>query len=774
MKLSLAWIFDHIDGNYQEVDVTSLVAKFNTHTAEIESFTTTSFNLDNFEMVKSSTDKHSQEYRLPDTNTVSLSTRTDSKPNSYYLIKKEGSAWRWATLTDFAPDRENIFPEFKLSEEEFSKSLWKQYLPNKDVILDVDNKSLTNRPDMWSHRGFAREIAFLLDLPFKEESEMITNIPCHRSEPQGFSTDEFSLTNNATEACPAFSLTKFSNVKTEASHPQLAFRLALIGERSINGLVNLTNYVMNDWGNPVHAYDADSISSGKLIIRFAKEEENLVLLGEEEISMSKEDLVVASESESMCLAGVKGGEKHSCTENTKNILFEVANFKPEVIRKSSQRNKVRTPSSARFEKTLDPQQLPRTVMRFVKLGQRFGIDLSSASSIYYAGPEDKRLCINVSHSFLETFSGLQLDTEQICQVLEKLEFKVSVNDGADPVYQVIVPSFRATKNVQTKHDILEEVARGIGFDKIEVAIPKVPRQAFDLAKIFRQSAIKRHLAYGCQMVEQANYLFYDEAFLSEAGLTAKECLELINPASENNHRLAKSLIPNLLKNLQLNRTFADNLRFFEIAKTWNKKDGEFVEQKKVAGVFLSKKGGIDFYAHKAKIEQIFDLCGESVIWEKKTSNHAGWEHINQTANLMLKNNKIGVAGKVNPEVLLNIGFDRDVEAFSFEIEIDPLLTEHFPTTTYKPISKYQSSYFDLSMFVNSSVTAKKISDTLQNIDPLIDSIALIDMFEKDSERSLAFRVNLQSQKRSIEKNDISLISSAAIKALEDIGAKIRT
>lgn len=610
---------------------------------------------------------------------------------------------------------------------------------------------------------------------------MIENIICQRFEENEFKTKDFSLKNLAPDSCPAFSLTKFSGIKNQSTHPMIAIGLALIEEKPIDLIVDLTNYVMNDWGHPMHAFDYDLLSKdSEITVRQATKNETLTLLDNTILTMSENDLVVSdSKKNALSLAGIKGGIGSGISLTTKNVLLEVANWKPDVIRKMSSRQKTRTNASARYEKTLDSEQIPDVVRRFSMLAKACNLSIEQTSDIYFSCKTKDPITISVNHSFLETFSGLKLSFENVTEILTKLEFQVTSKHYENDIeYTIKVPTFRSTKNVLTKEDILEEITRCVGFEKIESIIPAVTRKPFDLAKIIKARSLKKYLAYGMQMVEQVNYAFYDEQFISQISLTPKKTIDIINPVSENNYRLVQSLIPGLLKNALSNKSLIDELRFFEIAKVWPEVELSIVaETKMISGILINKNKSVDFYKQKAKLQHLFQLSGVNVEWKKKEINEIfqPWQSQYQSANLYLNSEKIGSAGIINKQILLNLDFDKNASGFYFEILSKPLLEETFSTTRFQSISKYQASYIDISMFVEDfSITAESISSLLSNIHSLIVGIKLVDLFEKNLSRSLTFRLNLQSKDRNIEKEDLEEVISVATKKLMIPGIKLRT
>lgn len=787
MNLSLAWIYDFLDASFESVNISFLIEMFNTHTAEIEGFKTHTLDIDSFDVGLC---------KKIVGNVVILELNNfaeieilclEEEPclvNNFYLVKKVFAAdgrYTFANLKDFGLDKEGYFPALYLSSEMFRSGAWKQFLPKNDIILEVDNKSITNRPDLWSHRGMAREFSLLLNVPFKSKQAFLGNIKTVVSSDLSSKFSDIYFQNQAAESCTAFSLTKLTGVNNLSSHPRIAFRLAMIGLRPYSCLVDLTNYVMYDWGSPTHAYDADTIEDNQVIVRNAKVGEKLVLLDKTELDLSAEDLVIASGSVPMGLAGIKGGYHHSLTAQTTNVLFEAAVFNPAVIRRASLRHKVRTDASARFEKTMDPDSIEDVVARFVRLAQDCDVKIDEISPCHLYKMSKEKVIIEIEHSFIEKKAGILFSLEQVRQVLEKLEFSVEVqNSAGDIVYFVTVPTFRATKNVLTPEDIVEEVIRCVGFENIPSTVAPIMRDAYDLSPILKLRSIKKYLAFGVNMQEQANYVFYDEVFLKKIGYDPGVTLNIVNPVSENGFRLVQSLIPNLLLNVYNNFHNSDSFRFFEVAKVWQEQDQSFLEKKVVSGVFISKLGMVDFYSCKKIVDDLANSCGSIAFsWQKNLAKKYCWEGKNHLATVMFDSKVIGVSGLLDNSILRSIGFEEKASGFFFELMVDPLLEEDsFAKKTFVPISKYQASYVDLSILVPLQVTVAEIILSLKDINNLVQKVVLLDTFEKSEWvglRSLTFRLHLQSQDRSIEKDDLDSVHLQALNTLQAFpGIVVRT
>ena len=295
-----------------------------------------------------------------------------------------------------------------------------------------------------------------------------------------------------------------------------------------------------------------------------------------------------------------GGKQDSIGKDTKSIFFESANFSPLCIRRTVMRHGVRTDSSTRFEKTLDPNQVNEAVLRFVFLAEKYDLNPVVSGDLISVGKEFEEKTIGVAHSFLENRSGVQLKERDVIEPLERLGFEVEkenqlIGDRDDMLYSIKIPSFRGAKDVQIKEDILEEVVRFFGFNNIALKLPELKKIPSDMTAIFRLRSIKGFLVRAAAMTEQLNYLYLDESFLNEIELTEdnypvlKKALSIKNPTSENNYRIAPSLLPNLFKNIKHNCSNEDSMRFFECNRV-ARDDGKSVfEQKRLSGIFFESR-----------------------------------------------------------------------------------------------------------------------------------------------------------------------------------------
>jgi len=564
----------------------------------------------------------------------------------------------------------------------------------------------------------------------------------------------------------------------------MAGRLMRVGLRPINLLVDLSNYIACDWSQPVHVYDADKIENKHVIVRMAQAGEKIDLLDGQSIQLDPSDLVIASAKNPMCLAGIKGGQSYSVSAQTKSIFFEAATFDAGTVRRSSVSHKLRTDSSARFEKTLDPNQAVDAIFRFLKLLEDRNVQATIADEIIAIGiPPVNGQVIEVSHKFLENRIGVTLSENDIIKPLTKLGFRVletNIIDNKERIYLVSVPTNRSSKDVKIKEDILEEVARCYGFEKIPHVLPLMLRPPYDTQAMMRERKLKQFLAHSSKMLEFQNYAFFNEENLVSLGLHDIEALPLINPVSENYRRLVTSLVPGLMANIRENQVHRESLPIFEWGKIWPYHDGKAHEQYCLAGIFFEKRKSVDFYTCKAELQELFRFLGigepPRIIYTKIENALAPWYNPCQTAQILYGEQLLGYAGIMDQSFLSKIDPLPESNAFVFELNGE-LLRSLTPTQKhYAPISRYQDTYFDVSLMVPLTLTVTNILEHLGRVSQLITKIELLDFFEKkewSEQRSLTFRLWLSHQDKTLEKHEIDIVWEKVIGVASGLGAQLR-
>jgi phenylalanyl-tRNA synthetase beta chain len=591
MKISLAWLLDHIQVSKQrdELTISALMERFNQVTAEIEGFHKIELPLERISVAQviasspTGVTVRSTEWQ----GEYQLSARTDIAVGDCVLVYQDRSLDgkpRWVTLEDVGSEKEGLMPAVLVAEHELAGG-WKNSVEKTDYVLDVDNKSLTHRPDMWGHRGFAREVAALFNLSLRPLQDFMPDINTDNSSDINStgSRESQEIKVNAGQeritckvedpGCDRFAGLLVPDIENRPSLLWMALRLARVDTRPMLALVDFTNYVMLDISQPMHAFDADKLQAKELIVRKARNKEQLELLDGTTIELTSDDLVVCDGVIPVSLGGIMGGRSTCVSNSTKALFLESAHWDPTTIRLTAARHKKRTDAAVRYEKNVDPYQNVLAITRYVKLCQDAHISYTLTSSLESAlislGAQAKIREIEVSHAFIEQRLGVSLDPEFVIGTLQKLEFgveRISASESAGSaqtqsyceqaggsgicfvpencssksygtygaeLYRVHVPTFRATKDIEIPEDIVEEVGRFYGYSQIPLVLPAFKLEAKDMSALVRMRAIKRLLADGCAMRELYTYAFFDEAFLRRIQWEPKETLSVQYAVSEN-------------------------------------------------------------------------------------------------------------------------------------------------------------------------------------------------------------------------------------------------
>ncbi len=434
-----------------------------------------------------------------------------------------------------------------------------------DVMFDIEHKSLTNRPDLMGHYGMARELSALYDAPLA---------PFSPTEIVPGSTTDLSVTIEDPTLCSRYMAVAVEGIEVAPSPAWLRDRLTACGVRSINNLVDVTNYVMLEVGQPMHAFDADKVGGEKISIdvRLAAEGEAVACLDGRTYVMQGGELLVTDGERATAIAGVMGGSASAVSASTTRVVFESANFSAVSVRKTSTKLALRSESSARFEKSLDAERCDAALRRAVELIQKLCPTARVASKVVDAYPSPaKSTVVELAPEHVRGLLGADISESEITGILSRLGFVVTISTpSTDSTFlSVIVPSWRATKDVRITEDVIEEVARIYGYDRIPstlppfVIAPPVRDRVRQLARLGRHALAERFGA-----TEAYRYAFTSAETLTKLGLDVAVHLELANPLSKERPYLVRSLVPNLLEGVRENQRAADPIRLFESARAF--------------------------------------------------------------------------------------------------------------------------------------------------------------------------------------------------------------
>ncbi len=778
MKLSLAWIFDHIEHRRAEVDVDDLMGRVRRTTAEVDAFYKIHAAPYNFDVVVANhidgdgclvrNSVSQAEHKLP----ARAAARVGQ---SFVVVCEHAGDMRWATLKDVGGYRDALIPavDGSCTTSSVAHSMG---VDIDDYIIEVDNKSLTHRPDLWCHRGFAREIAAILGVHLKPlenflSASSVKNITA--STVKASESGSFSLTLHDSKICQRYAGLLVTGIGPAPCSLAMLTRLARVDCRPIDLVVDGTNYVMLDVGSPLHAFDADKIPTKTIAVRFACPGEKLVLLDGQTVTLSSDDCVITDGTSPLALAGIMGGSGTAVDEQTRAVFVEAACFDAYTIRKTAAHLHVRTESSARFEKTLDPNAPPLALARLVRVWRDAGLTMDVEHPIVCVGEHARENTIIVEHDFLERRLGVVLEHDFVSNALTRLAFSVAKETGSRGVtYAVTVPTFRAGKDITIKEDIVEEVGRCLGYDTIKPILPRRDMAAFSTHAMLGLRALKDIMVNALAMREVYNYALCDEAFLRSIDWEPTETIDIANPLSENARRMVTTLIPGLLNNVIVNGPGRDILRFFEFARTWQP-SRQPCEQRVLAGVFFERARPLDFYEIKDLFATFFDAITLNVVWRRMDAPRYPWLAPCHSADLIHEGTVIGYAGQCGPSWSERIlgGY-----AYVFELDGDFLLSYSAPRARFVPSSRYPGVERDVSILVPTDLTVDAVAAGIQASHPSITSVVLVDFFTKDEwhdKRSLTFRCTIHNRTATLTSSDVDTVWSRVVRKLEDMGARVR-
>ncbi len=773
MKMSIAWIFDHIDANWRDYEIAQLVTLFNQKTAEIEAFYPIRLDVEHlFLATVIGIAQETVELQIKQTDQIiELPKRDKIKENDLFIVRGKDSQWRWATCKDFNGSKADLLPAVSVDQDLVSGG-WKNGIDVDDYIIEVDNKSITHRPDLWSHYGFAREVAILLGLPLKPLEQISLDVKHYAHASQAQQGMPFVVHIQEPHLIKRYACTYITGIENRSSLLWMAHRLCRIDAKPIDMIVDMTNYTMFDVGQPLHAFDAEKIESDKIESRFARSSESLALLDGETIELTNNDIVIADSRGPLALAGIMGGQESAVSLATQEILLEAANFDATTVRISGAHHKKRTESSARFEKTLDPNQTIIGIERFLTLLNNAHV-VYHVSPIINVGPLTHPLELTIEHAYIQERLGSEIDSETIISILELLGCAVKQNGSDEKLsYHVTVPTFRSTKDIKIKEDLLEEIGRLYGYTNIPFELPRKETKPADLTTLQQQRAIKEFLSFGVAMREVKNYAFFNESFLQLLQWQPEGAVTIESPVSEQYKTLATSLVPGLLSNVYENHAEHDKLRFFEWARRWSREGAKIVERSELAGIFYDKKEKLSFYEIKGYIEHLFAMLQLPLSWHKVNNPQDPWFAPYQTAHLQYNDKVIATVG------IVDIGFVHHLIPGSMALFVidSSFLNEFKQQSHFSLISKYPAVERDVSMMIPQIVTVEQLSRAIASANNLIVDVQLIDFFEKPewkNERSVAFRFTMQDQTKTLTHQEIDHIGLQVNDAVRSLGAEIR-
>ena len=633
----------------------------------------------------------------------------------------------------------------------------------EDTVFEVDNKSLTNRPDLWGHYGIAREFAALAGRPLrpleKADSTRWESLPAVPIDIQD------------KELAYRYTGLRMDNVTVKRSPVNMRIRLFYCGSRAINLLTDLTNYLMLEMGQPMHAFDARRVD--KVEVRRFPQSFAFRTLDGVEREIDEHTLMICSGGEPVAIAGVMGGEGSMTLDDTTSLLLESANFDGVSVRKTSTRLGLRTDASIRYEKVLDPEMTPAAIERYVKLLEEIDAGarvVSRLSDVRVRGFDE--VTLSFDQAFVDRYTGISIAGDQIEQTLTALGFGVE-RDGDR--FTVRVPSWRRTKDVTIKADIIEEITRIYGYDNFEIKTTKSPLRPV-LASPGRaaDTKIKDLLADKFAMHEVHSYLWCDAAKFKEIGVPVEDNVQLANSMSPDHKVLRNSLIPTLLVMTAENKSFSDHYGIFEIARTiqGRRPDGTCDEHKNLGLVLYSRVQSEKelFFEMKKRLCALASVIKDRPLEYIRTEQTAhSWQHPRNTAVIRLDGKDIGFMSVVHPNVKNRI--DKKAALLCAEWDMDAFASCPAAEPRYEDPSRYPGIEADLTFQVQRGVPYAALDELLRaEGSPLLKAYHLADIYGEESGRdSVTLRLEFSSQDKTLAREEVQPVVDQLVERFEQKG-----
>ena len=635
-----------------------------------------------------------------------------------------------------------------------------KYMGLDDEVIDFDLTA--NRGDLLSILGMAYELGAIYDKKVKD-------IDLNYSENNENINDNFKVIVN-TENCTMFLAKKVKNVQIKESPQFIKSRLIASGIRPINNVVDISNYVMLETGQPLHFYDADKLKNC-LEVRMAKTQEKLTTLDGIERTLHDENIVISDGEKAIGLAGVMGGLDTEITENTKNIIIEAAIFDGVKVRKTSN-ELIRSEASNRFEKGLDPNRTYMAVDRSCVLLQKYADAEIVGGLAEYCKEELEDKKIEVNFKEINRVLGLEISNEEILNVFRKLGFSSEVNGD-----KAIVAVPRRRIDISIKEDLNEEVSRIYGVNNIEGCLPQIPMRAGSYDKTIRSL---RNKIVDLGLNETLSYVLLGENEAKRFVKNDNEIIKLLDPMSEDRNSLRQTIVAALEKIYEYNKSRGNkDVSLFEIAKTFYKIGEQYTEERHLgilmSGEYLKGVGNqkqVDFYVIKGIAEEILDYLGYANRYSFVKEDMAKELHPGQSAVISVNNDIVGFIGKIHPEY-------QEEDVFVLEINLDKLLEKKVSKMKFKEISKFPSVDKDIAIVVDKNIEAQNILLQIKkSAGSILNSMKVFDVYSgigiEPGKKSIAISLNLGKMDSTLTDEEINSCIDRIVKDLESkMEAKLR-
>ncbi len=634
-----------------------------------------------------------------------------------------------------------------------------------DVVVEAD--IMTNRPDCLSVIGVAREAAATYRLPMTVPAPVVSKTVSDKT------SDYLSVEVKDTELCKRYMARVVKNVKIEPSPLWIIERLRACGVRAINNIVDITNYVMLEYGQPMHAFDYACLDGSHIIVRRAEENEKMDTLDGNQRSLNPDMLVIADEKKAVALAGVMGGLNSEIKDTTTTVVFESANFDGASVRKASNAVGLRTESSARFEKRLDPALTEAALNRACQLIVELGAGEVCEGVIDIDNSDKTQRTLPLDCQWINTYLNTDIPETEMVSILSFLG--IEVKDGT-----IYIPSFRS--DLVNKYDISEEIARFYGYDNIKPVLFKTDIGGGGYTEEQKFEINLNNSLRSAGLSEAVTYTFispkaYDKLRLPQDS-ALRDCLKIKNPIGEDTSVMRTTVLPSMLDVLARNYSFKNPEAYiYEIGKVFIKNGDVLPEERKIlcAGIY-DMSGECDFFSVKGIVEKVLSDMNIKEVKYVPCSDNPTY-HPGRTAKVCVEGEEIGVFGQIHPLVADAYGIDKPV--FCIELGVPALYANRAPEKKFKPIPKHPASVRDLALICEDSVySADIISIIKAAAGDLLEDVKLFDVYTGaqigEGNKSLAYTLTFRKADGTLSDGEVEGVVSKILTALEKENIKLRS
>jgi len=641
-----------------------------------------------------------------------------------------------------------------------------------EVVLEIG--VTPNRPDCLSVIGIAREVAAVFASGLK--------YPKFQLLEEGEDIDKLATVDVLdSEGCPRYSCRVITDLKIAPSPNWLKTRLENSGIRSINNVVDITNFVLLELGQPLHAFDYDLIEGNKIIVRSANEGEVIQTLDGLERVLIYEDLIISDASKPIAMAGVMGGASTEVSDATKNILLESAFFSPVRVRRTSKRTNLKSESSYRFERKVDINGVVRALDRASELMRELaGGTISRGTVDVYPSPVSRRE-ITLSAKGINNLLGTEIEPDEVIEIMKRLDIEGKAAKGEELMF--MIPTFRV--DITREVDLIEELARQYGYNRIPTTLPSVvmKTEGSKIEKIIENRIKQILMSYG--FLEVINYSFDDPAYLGLFNST--QPIAILNPLSNEGSVLRTSLFSGLMRNvsLNLNRQIND-IRVFEIGRVYIPEGNVLPKEitKLVVAatgerqVELWEKAEFDFYDLKGVLERIFELHSLAKKLRFEQTKQVGFLHPGKSSRVLIQDEEIGILGHLHPEILEKMDISQGV--YVFEIDLDKLAEFYIgEELQFRPIPRFPFVRRDIAIVVDEELPVGDIVGEIRSVESnLIEDVGVFDVFKGGSvekgKKSVAVSMILRAADKTLTDEDVNQLQAKTLERLNlAFGAELR-